>query len=194
MRNYLLLLFTFLFLISCDQKKTTAPQSETDLILETKIVENQKAQDTIFNYWEIIPDTISDRKEFVIADQKHILQLKTFSLNDSSVVRNLGIEDSQVYLDHSHKLVTDIELWTDSKTDQKRIDKNDFKKSLEIQFYQESNLFSTQIDSVIENQIYLTSDLAIPDTDNQWRVWYSIKIVNSKLEKIEIQKTDYVGL
>ena len=194
MKKNLFLLFTLSILYSCVDKANYDPQTDSDLKSGTEVLDNKKAQDTIFNYWEINLDTISDRKEFLITDQRHILELETYSLNDSSVVRNLGIGDSQAYLDHSHKIVTDIKLSTDSKTDQKRIDKTDFKKSLEPQFYRESNLFSTQIDSIKEDQIYLTSDLAIPDTDNQWRVWYSIKIINNQLDKIEIHKTDYVGL
>ena len=193
MKKNLILLFTFSLLFSCVKKTTNDPQTDSDLKSEKEVVENQKIQDTIYNYWETSHDTISDRKEFVITDQKHILQLSTFSLNDSSVVRNLGIGDSQVYLDHSHKIVTDIKLSTDSKTDQKRIEKADFEKVLEPQFYRESNLFSTQIDSVIGNVIFMQSDLAVPDTDNQWRVWYSIKIINNRLDKIEIQKREYVG-
>ncbi len=193
MKKTLILLFTFSLLFSCVKKTSKDSQTDSDLKSGSEVVENHKIQDTIFNYWEINLDTISDSKEFVIADQRHFLEVNTFSLNDSSVVRILGIGDSQVYLDHSHKIVTDINLSTDSKVDDKRIDKSDFEKSLELQFYQESNLYSTQIDRIIGNKIYLTSDLAVPDTDNQVRVWYSIKIVNNRLDNIEIQKTEYVG-
>lgn len=56
------------------------------------------------------------------------------------------------------------------------------------------NLYTTEIDSIKENTIYLNSSLAVPDTDNAWKVWYTIKIKNNKLENLDINETDYVGL
>ena len=91
-------------------------------------------------------------------------------------------------------MVTDFKLLTDSFVNQKRVDRTDFKNSLIPEFYAECNLFSTEIDSIVKNTVYLASDLAIPDTDNQWRVWYSIEIINNRLGKLKISETDYVGL
>ena len=91
-------------------------------------------------------------------------------------------------------MVTNFKLVTDSIVDKKQIDRTDFEESLFPEFYAECNLFSTEIDSIVENSIYLSSDLAVPDSDNQWRVWYSIKINNKRLEKLKIIDTDYVGL
>jgi hypothetical protein len=91
-------------------------------------------------------------------------------------------------------MITDFVLKSDSISDRKRIDRTNFKKSLIPEFYSECNLLSTVIDSIVGNKIYLTSDLSVPDTDNQWKVWYSIKITNSRLGNLEIKETDYVGL
>jgi hypothetical protein len=91
-------------------------------------------------------------------------------------------------------MVTDFKLLIDSIVDKKQIDRTDFEKTLIPEFYAECNLFSTEIDSISGNTIYLTSDLAVPDTDNQWRAWYSIKIKDNKIGKIEIKETDYVGM
>src|SRR5690606_22719214 len=99
--------------------------------------------DTINNYWALILDTISSNKEFKISDLKHTLEVKTYSLNDSSIVRNLSQNGEQAYLDHSHKMVTDFKLVTDSIVDKKQIDRTDFEKSLFPEFYAECNLFST---------------------------------------------------
>jgi len=120
--------------------------------------------------------------------------LKTFSLNDSAIVRTLGRGYQGVYIDHSHTMVTSFKLLTDSLTDGKRIDRTFFKESLFEDFYKECNLFSTEIDSIKENTVYLTTDLTVPDSDNQWRVWYTLKVINDKIDSLVIKNTDYVGL
>jgi hypothetical protein len=206
MKRLLILILTFSILSSCDRKKSEKTQSEfkpkTELKAETKsepkkeleTIQSKNKKDTINNYWALILDTISSKKEFKISDLKYTLELKTYSLNDSSIVRNLAQEGERAYLDHSHKMVTDFKLLIDSIVDKKQIDRTDFEKTLIPEFYAECNLFSTEIDSISGNTIYLTSDLAVPDTDNQWRAWYSIKIKDNKIGKIEIKETDYVGM
>jgi len=194
MKQLLILVLIFSILSSCDQKKSDKIQSKLEQKSELETVKAKKQIDTINNYWALILDTISSKKEFKILDLKHTFEIKTYSLNDSSIVRNLSQKGEQVYLDHSHKMVTDLKLLTDSIVDKKQIDKTNFEKKLIPEFYAECNLFSTEIDSIVGNNIYLTSDLAVPDTDNQWRVWYSIKINDNRLGKLEIKETDYVGL
>jgi hypothetical protein len=206
MKQLLYLILIFSFLSSCDRKKSEKTQSQfnqkTELNAETEsepkkeleILQTKKEKDTINNYWALILDTISSKKEFKISDLKHTLELKTYSLNDSSIVRNLAQNGGKPYLDHSHKMVTDFKLLTNSTIDKKQIDRTDFKKSLIPEFYAECNLFSTEIDSILGNTIYLTSELNVPDTDNQWKVWYTIKIKNKKIGNLEINKTDYDGM
>ena len=194
MKQLLILVLIFSILSSCDRKKSDKIQSELEQKTEIETVKSKKVTDTINNYWALILDTISSKKEFKISNLKHTLELKTYSLNDSSIVRNLAQDGEQPYLDHSHKMVTDFKLLTNSTVDKKQIDRTNFEKALIPEFYAECNLFSTEIDSIIGNNIYLTSDLTVPDTDNQWRVWYSIKINNNRLGKLEIKETDYVGL
>jgi hypothetical protein len=194
MKQILIIIISISLLTSCDEKKEKNIQANFESDEELNTAEIEKKQDTIYNYWELILDTISDRKEFKILNENYTLKLKTFSLNDSLIVRNLGQGESQAYLDHSHTKVTDFVLKSDSIIDRKRIDRTEFKKSLIPEFYSECNLFSTEVDSIVENKIYLTSDLGVPDTDNLWRVWYSIKIKNNRLGNLEIKETDYVGL
>ncbi|MEL4309098.1 hypothetical protein [Joostella sp. CR20] len=194
MKQLLSLILALSILSSCDRKKSDKIQSKLEQKTELETVKSKKNIDTINNYWALILDTISSKKEFKIVDLNHTLEIKTYSLNDSSIVKNLSQNGKQVYLDHSHKMVTDLKLLTDSIVDKKQIDKTDFEKKLIPEFYAECNLFSTEIDSIAENNIYLTSVMAVPDTDNQWRVWYSIKINYNRLGKLEIKETDYVGL
>ena len=178
----------------CDRKKSDKFQSEVEQKIELETAQSYKKKVTINNYWALILDTISYKKEFKISDLKHTLELKTYSLNDSSIVRNLAQDGEQPYLDHSHKMVTDFKLLTYSTVDKKQIDRTDFEKSLIPEFYAECNLYTTEIDSIRANTIYLNSSLAIPDTDNVWRVWYSINIKNNRLGNLNIKETDYVGL
>ena len=191
--RFLILIFTFSILFSC-QEKSKKVHSKLKSKTETEVIQPEKRKDTIYNYWELDLEVSVDKKEFEISNKTYMLELKTYSLNDSSIVRVFEEWNSKVYIDHSHKIVTDLKLLTDSIVYQKQIDRRDFKKSLIPEFYEVCNLFSTEIDSIVENTVYLTSDLAVPDTDNQWYVWYSIKIVNNQFEKLEITKTDYVGL
>lgn len=205
MKQLLILILIFSILSSCDQKKLKKNQpeieSKTDLKIEQELITNAKLEsveyenkkDTIYNYWELILDTIVNNKDFKILNKNYTLELKTFSLNDSLIIRNLGQVRHQAYLDYSHTMVTEFKLLTDSIVDRKRINRTNFEKSLLPEFYTECNLYTTEIDSIIENTVYLTSDLAVPDTDNQWRVWYSIKINKNRLGKLEIKVTDYVG-
>jgi|SRR5690554_229248 len=194
MKQLLILILTFSILSSCDRNKSEKTQPQLELQMESETVSSEKKKDTIFNYWELILDTIADQKEFKILNKSYELNIKTFSLNDSLIIRNLGSGEYQAYLDHSHTMITDLILTSDSITDRKRIDRTDFKNSLIPEFYSECNLFSTEVDSIVDNRIYLASDLTVPDTDSQWRVWYSIKITNSQLGNIEIRETDYVGM
>ena len=156
----------FSILSSCDRKKSNKIQSELEQKTDLKTVKSKKDNDTINNYWDLILDTISSKKEFKISDYKHTLELKTYSLNDSSIVRNLAQTGEQPYLDHSHKMVTEFKLLTDSTVDLKRIDRTDFKKSLIPEFYAECNLLTTEIDSISGNTVYLNSSLVVPDSDN----------------------------
>ncbi len=174
---------------------------KTDLKMEMESSENvdlktiSSKKDTIRNYWELMLDTISSKKEFKIFDIKYSLELKTFSLNDSSIVRNLMLDGEHNYLDHSHKIVTDLTLLSKGMMlDRKQIDRTDFKESLNAEFYADCNLLFTEIDSIGGPTVYLTSDMNIPDSGNQWRVWYSIKMTDNRIGPLQFEKSEYVGM
>src|SRR5690554_6130031 len=139
MRQFLTLLI-LLFLSGCIEKKPENIQSKLEPESEPNIVESEKKQDTIHNYWELNRDTIYDKKEFKNSGLRYTLEIKTFSLNDSSIVRNLGHSGSQIFLDHSHKIASEFKLLTGSNIDTKRIDRTVFKESLIPEFYAACNL------------------------------------------------------
>lgn len=206
MKQHFLLILIILILSSCDKKKTneikeetekkTANTSKSDLIKNSEQNKNQSEnkKDTIYNYWELNLDTIVDKRDFKLDRNKLSLELKTFSLNDSLIIRNFGQESEQIYLDHSHTIVSELKLLTDSIIDRKLIDKTNFEKFLIPEFYSECNLYSTEIDSVLNDKVFLTSDLAIPDTSDRWKVWYSIIIENNQLGELKVSKTEYRGM
>jgi len=190
-RKYLLLIFILLILTNCKQnerKKKVYKLNSTEKIDAKSNFE--KENDTIYNYWQIILDTTFVKKDFTYLGKNYKLILKTFSLNDSAIVRNLG----RKYIDHSHTMISDLIILSDSLKIEKIFDRKDFEQSLNENFYKECNLFSTEIDSIIENQIFMTTELSIPDTDNQWKVEYSIRINKNKVDNMKITKTEYVGL
>ncbi|MEO1487608.1 MAG: hypothetical protein AAFU57_17865 [Bacteroidota bacterium] len=196
------LIFALTIMLSCnqqkDQKERSDKQSEPEKELNSQVIDEilklENRRDTIHNYWELILDTISEHEEFEVDSKNYKLEVRTYSLNDSAIIRNLSDFNSQLYLDYSHTMVTDFYLRTDSITEHRQIDRADFESVLFPEFYAECNLYSSEIDSIVGDVIYLTSDLAVPDTDNQWRVWYSLKINDERLAVLEIREVDYVGL
>ena len=187
--------------ISCTQKKT---ELKTNTIKIEKVIKTEPKtefkridylkKDTIYNYWALILDTITDKKDFKIFDKNYSLQLKTFSLNDSAIVRDLQGYGNKIYKDHSHTIVTDLSLATDSLITHKRINRSDFREFLYADFYSECNLYTTEIDSIAQDTIFLSSDLAVPDTDNQWEVWYYYLVKDGKIDSLVFKNAEYVGL
>lgn len=194
MKFILSLLILILLLSGCKEKEQSTDLIEPEQEQTFREADAQSKMDTIHNFQAVRYDTIVDKRDVRISNMEYRLELLTFSLNDSSVVRQSGTDGSYRYVDHLHKTVTEVKLMNDAILDRIRIDKTNFKKSLDPEFYSDCNLMSTRIDSLKDRTVYLTTDLAIPETDDQWRVWYTMDIVNDKLSKIVITHTDYVGL
>jgi len=190
-RKYLILIILLLNLTNCKQNNSKENVSEinSEDKIETKL-NFEKKNDTIHNYWQLILDTTIIKKDFKYLNKNYALILKTFSLNDSAIVRKLD----EKYFDHSHTMISDLIISTESQKIEKRFDRKDFKGTLNESFFNECNLFSTEIDSIIGNQIFMTTELNFPDTDNQWKVEYSVQIDKNKIDKMKITKTEYVGL
>lgn len=192
----LLLLFSICVSINCNQKKNgfrtenLSKYNDTLIIDETVSVDikMREEQDTLRNYWQLTYDTIVSRTALKVVDKNYILELKTFSLNDSAVVRKLD----EKYIDYSHTIVTDVKIMSDSAIVEKRIDKTIFRGYLIPEFYAECNLLYTEYESVLKNQIYLNSILSVPDTDNQWQVKYSLSL-NENIDDLVIKDVTYVG-
>lgn len=184
------LLSTAYVLTSCNQKKENAKTLLNNAQEHQPIQTNVTKEDTVYNYWELNFDTISYKKKFKYLDKNYILELKTFSLNDSLIMRVL----EQKYIDFSHTIISDLKIINDdSLVTYKRINKTDFKEYLIPEFYNECNLFYTEIDSVLQNEIHLTTILSIPDTDNQWKVEYSLRFNEIYIDTLKVKDVKYFG-
>ncbi|MBA3987113.1 MAG: hypothetical protein H0X63_11200 [Flavobacteriales bacterium] len=183
-------------LISCNKKKNDFQnewnKSGDSLLVNDTAYSNIKTnerKDTIHNYWQPTYDTITYKNNYRFLNKNFTLELKTFSLNDSAIVRKLD----EKYIDYSHTIVTDIKIINENiVVDQKRIDKTIFKEYLIPEFYEECNLFNTEYDSVLNNQLHLTSILSIPDIGNQWQIKYSLSI-SKNIDSLSIKDVSYVG-
>lgn len=192
----LLSLFLYICIsVSCNKKKdgiqikNLNTQNNTLLKDETKSDNFRiSEQDTIYNYWELKYDTITYQTDLKVLNKIYTLQLKTFSLNDSTIVRKLD----EKYIDHSHTIVTDIKITYDSVVVKKRIDKTNFKEYLIPEFYADCNLLQTEYESILKNKIYLISILSVPDTDNQWQIKYSLPL-NENIDSLTIKEVKYIG-
>ena len=181
-------LCSFTLFLACNSR------SEPKKIVPVETLPKQNIEkDTIYNYWHPETNTTVFKKELNIDSIQIKLKAKTYSLNDSSFVRILG-SGNTVYIDHSHTIVTDLELKSDSSFESKRINRFDVIKGTQIESDPNYNLFKTFIDSLNPTKIYLRSEVAVPDTDDQWAIWYSIPITEkNNLGEIELLDHKYVG-
>lgn len=194
--SFNILLLTVYILIGCNQKKDNFQREDLNKYNDFLSVDDtaygniktRETQDTIRNYWQPTYDTIASRTDLNILDKNYILELKTFSLNDSAIVRKLG----EKHIDYSHTIVTNIKIENNSHIVQKRIDKTVFKEHLIPEFYDECNLLNTEYDSVLNDQIHLISILSVPDTDNQWQVKYSLSL-NEDIDSLRVKDVNYIG-
>ncbi|WP_298481471.1 hypothetical protein, partial [uncultured Maribacter sp.] len=176
-----------LLLINCNSKKVKAVNSK---VLDEKILSTEK--DTIVNYWALEYDTIKSSKPFEFEKVKYFLDLKTYSLNDSLIKRDLSSDDN-MYFDISHSRITRLTLTNKNIRTDLNIKKKDFKKLLDSVFYANCNLLSTELGRISQDTIYLNTELAIPDTDVQWKVGYYYLIKNHRLARQYLDSKEYVG-
>ncbi|OBX21013.1 hypothetical protein A9996_18630 [Gelidibacter algens] len=134
MKKLLILILTFsLCLLSCDRKKSEKTQSDFKSKTEFKVEQKSepKKMDTTVVYWQTDFDTIRTNQELKIGNEIHKLELKTYSLNDSSIVRINDINKPIIYKDIYHDQITEIILKKDNDIILKsKVSKLTFKDSL----------------------------------------------------------------
>lgn len=164
MKRPLILILTPLLLINCNRK-----QSEND---KTKIETNVglvKKTDTAIVYWQTDFDTLPKTHEVNIENDIYLLELKTYSLNDSSIVRINDTNKPEVYKDIYHDRVTDIILKRGNTVIlNSQVKTANFKDSLGGDFLKYSVLRDVKFDFIRSNRLYFKADIDVPDTD--WAV------------------------
>ena len=133
--------------------------------------------DTIINYWEIKTDTAIQIDTVRIGNDFYQLEIKTFSLNDSSIIRWNTLNKPTTYKDIYHSYATDLTLKKGKTIILKsKIDNETFKDSLDGDFLNHSILKEVSFDFVRSNRLYFKSKFNVPDTgwmfENQFAIFY----------------------
>ncbi|GAB5398912.1 MAG: hypothetical protein Aureis2KO_04970 [Aureisphaera sp.] len=201
MKQLLSLILIFSFLYSCDQKKSEKNQSEfntkakpkTELKVQPKV--EPKKLDTTIVYWRTDFDTIRKNQEVKIGNQNHQLELKTYSLNDSSIVRINDLNKPIIYKDIYHDNVTEIILRKGSEIVLKsQVKKSTFKDSLNGDFLKYSVLRDVEYDFIRSNRLYFKAHINVPDTDWSLGTDFAIFYQTEKKGKIDYWNIKDIGL
>ncbi|XLS27925.1 DUF4738 domain-containing protein [Flavobacteriaceae bacterium M23B6Z8] len=197
MKQLLILILALSILSSCDRQKSKKTQSEfkseMELIAEPK--PELKKLDTTVVYWQTEFDTIRKYQEVQIGNEIHRLELKTYSLNDSSIVRINDLNKPIIYKDIYHDKVTEITLKKGNDVILKsQVKKATFKDSLDGDFLKYSVLRSVEFDFIRSNRLYFKADIDVPDTDWAIGADFAIFYQTEKKGEIDYWNIEDIGL
>lgn len=152
MKHLLIIILLATLTLSCNKSKQAK---------EVVPIYNVKSQDTIVTYWQTDFDTIVKNKDVQIGNLVHQLQIKTFSLNDSSIVKING-NSKEIY----HNSLTEIILKYDEQIILKsQLNKQTFKDSLSGDFLKHAVLYNVDYDFIRSNRLYFKAEVVVPDSD-----------------------------
>lgn len=197
MKQLLSLILIFSFLYSCDNKKPEKTQSEFKPKTEpkTELKVEPKKLDTTVIYWRTDFDTIRKNQEMKIGNENHQLELKTYSLNDSSIVRINDLNKPIIYKEIYHDNVTEIILRKRNEIVLKSlVKKSTFKDSLDGDFLKHSVLRAVEYDFIRSNRLYFKAHINVPDTDWSLGTDFAIFYQTDKKGKIDFWNIKDIGL
>ena len=188
MKQLFILIITFSILSSCGRKKSKKIQSKFKPKIETE--SRPKKIDTTVVYWQTDFDTIRKTQELRIGNEKFKLELKTYSLNDSSIVTVNGS-----YKGIYHDYISEIILTKLNDTIlNRKLTKKKFKDSLNNEFYKLSVLTGIEYNGIRSNRLYFKGRFNVPDTDwvigNEFGIFYQTE----KKNKIDSWNYKDIGL
>jgi len=186
MKQFLILVITFSMLWSCGKEKSK--KTEPELMPEAELT--LKKADTTIVYWQTDSDTIRKKLDIKIGNDKHELELKTYSLNDSTIISVNGN-----YKGIYHDYRSEILLTKDNDTIlNRKLTKQVFKDSLNSEFYRLSVLTGIKYDGIRSNRLFFKGEFNVPDTD--WVIANEFGIFYKTEHKNEINSWNYedVGL
>lgn len=197
MKKLLILIILFSILSSCNQKKSEKTQSEFTTNTELKIEPKSESIkiDTTVVYWQTDFDTIRNIQQVKIGNEIHQLELKTYSLNDSSIVRINDLNKPIIYKDIYHDYVTEIILKNENDIILKsKLNKTTFRDSLDGDFLKYSVLRGVEYDFIRSNRLYFKSHINVPDTDWSIGADFAIFYETEKKGQLEILDIKDIGL
>lgn len=179
-----------LVLVSCNKNQNQTKKIDSEEIQNKEelskydLVEEKEDKDTKKNYWNIDLDTIKSSQ--IIHSNKEDFELKVYnySLNDSSVVKNVGGDSYHVNFDIYHNRVSEIILQKNNKNIvTKKIDKDNLKiKDKEFNKY--SIIKYTEFIHEKNGELFFRSTLNVPDTD--WVEKIEFSILKDRPDKIKL--------
>jgi len=182
MKHLLILIVIAALLLNCERKESAQAKKEE----ETSSVELDNKIDTIVLYWQTDFDTIRQRHEINIENDQYELELKIYSLNDSSIVKMNDGGKSEIHKDIYHDMVTDIILKKGNALILKfQVNKTTFKDSLSGDFLKYSVLRNVKYKFVRSNRLFFKADIDVPDTDWSTELDFSIFYRTNKKGQIE---------
>ncbi|CAM1365333.1 DUF4738 domain-containing protein [Tenacibaculum xiamenense] len=181
--KHLFISILIIFSSSCSRKKSekTRPDSKSQSQLKT---------DTIISYWQTDYDTISKNREIKIENELYQLELTTYSLNDSSIIKT-----NKNYKEVYHNWATEIILTRLNDTVlYRKLTKKPFKDSLNPEFYKLAILTNIEYDGIRSNRLFFKGELNVPDTD--WVIGNNFGVFYKTEQKNKIQSWNYedIGL
>lgn len=184
----ILTLFVLLLVLSCkknqakDNKVYNPPYKEE--LSKYDIVEEKQDKDTIKNFWPIDLDTIKSSKSIKNNDETLDLKIINYSLNDSSIVKNVDSDLYHINSDVYHNRISVISLSKGGKTIlEKKINKSDFRIK-DSEFNQYSIIKYIEFINEKNGDYFFKATLNIPDTDWVEKIKFSIQKDNP--EKIKL--------
>lgn len=179
-----------LVLVSCNKNQNQTKKIDSEEIQNKEelskydLVEEKEDKDTKKKYWNIDLDTIKSSQ--IIHSNKEDFELKVYnySLNDSSVVKNVGGDSYHVNFDIYHNRVSEIILQKNNKNIvTKKIDKDNLKiKDKEFNKY--SIIKYTEFIHEKNGELFFRSTLNVPDTD--WVEKIEFSILKDRPDKIKL--------
>jgi uncharacterized protein (DUF2164 family) len=177
-----------LVILSCKKNQTKDnkiyenPGKEGDSKYD--VVEEKQDKDTIKNFWPIDLDTIKSSKSIKNNEETLDLKIINYSLNDSSIVKNVDSDLYHINSDVYHNRISVISL---NKEDRailiKKIKKSDFKIK-DKEFNQYSIIKYIEFVNEKNGYYFFKATLNIPDTD--WVEKINFSITKDNPEKIKL--------
>ena len=174
MKQLLILVTILSILSSCNQKKSKKTQSELKVETETGL----KKIDTTVVYAQTDFDTISSSQKIMIGNYEHQLEIKSYSLNDSSII-NINRNNKDIYHNYNFEII--LKRFKDTVL-KSELHKVNFKDSLNKEFYKKCILLGIEYDGIRSNRLFFKGGFFVPNTDwefgNEFAIFYQTEKKN----------------